>query len=136
MVVYRLTIADTVEERILDLQEAKRKLANAAIEGGKAIGKLTMKDIMALFRRDAEHDHPVDMEGLGEKVGVLNSSPRKNHVGAGSESRKGPLSRAQRVGLAARHAIAEEEQDNNNNHRSTVPEKKARAEDPIYGRRW
>ncbi|QDS72364.1 hypothetical protein FKW77_008217 [Venturia effusa] len=62
--VYRLTIADTVEERILDLQEAKRKLANAAIEGGKAIGKLTMKDIMALFRRDAEHDHPVDLENL------------------------------------------------------------------------
>ncbi|TLD32257.1 hypothetical protein E2P81_ATG05233 [Venturia nashicola] len=106
VVVYRLTIADTVEERILDLQEAKRKLANAAIEGGKAIGKLTMKDIMALFRRDAEHDHPVDMEGLGEKVGVLNTSPRKNHVGAGTESRRG------------------------------LPEKKGRVEDPVYGRRW
>lgn len=107
MVVYRLTIADTVEERILDLQEAKRKLANAAIEGGKAIGKLTMKDIMALFRRDAEHDHPVDDDGLGEKVGVLNSNPRKNAVGAaGPESRRG------------------------------VPEKKTRAEDPVYGRRW
>lgn len=56
MTVYRLTIADTVEERILDLQEAKRKLAKAAIEGGKAIGKLSMADIMRLFRREAEHE--------------------------------------------------------------------------------
>lgn len=107
--VYRLTIADTVEERILDLQEAKRKLANAAIEGGKAIGKLSMKDIMALFRRDAEHDHPVDEEVVGEKVRVLDGSPRKGQVGgAGAESRR-------------------------------VPEKKGsgsyRPEHPVYGRR-
>ncbi|KAH8725061.1 SNF2 family N-terminal domain-containing protein [Phaeosphaeriaceae sp. PMI808] len=54
--VYRLSIHNSVEERILELQEAKRKLANAAIEGGKAIGKLSMKDILALFRRDAEFE--------------------------------------------------------------------------------
>lgn len=54
--VYRLLINNSVEERIQELQEAKRKLANAAIEGGKAMGKLDMKDIMALFRRDAEYD--------------------------------------------------------------------------------
>ena len=54
--VYRLSIHNSVEERILELQEAKRKLANAAIEGGKAIGKLSMKDILALFKRDAEFD--------------------------------------------------------------------------------
>ncbi|KAF2243734.1 hypothetical protein BU26DRAFT_523326 [Trematosphaeria pertusa] len=55
--VYRLSIHDSVEERILELQEAKRKLAEAAIEGGKAIGKLSMKDILNLFKRDAEFDH-------------------------------------------------------------------------------
>lgn len=78
--VYRLTIADTVEERILDLQESKRKLANAAIEGGKAIGKLSMKDILALFRRDAEHEHPggVDeMGGLVERTRVLGVSEKR-----------------------------------------------------------
>lgn len=64
VVVYKLTIRKTVEERILDLQEAKRKLANAAIEGGKAINKLSIKDIMNLFRRDAEHEHPVDTQDL------------------------------------------------------------------------
>lgn len=55
--VYRLSIHNSVEERILALQEAKRKLAEAAIEGGKAVGKLSMQDILALFKRDAEYDH-------------------------------------------------------------------------------
>ncbi|KAF2739690.1 hypothetical protein EJ04DRAFT_483843 [Polyplosphaeria fusca] len=55
--VYRLSIHNSVEERILDLQEAKRKLADAALEGGKAVSKLSMKDILALFKHDAEFDH-------------------------------------------------------------------------------
>jgi hypothetical protein len=54
--VYRLSIHNSVEERILELQEAKRKLATAALEGGKAIGKLSMKDILALFKREAEFE--------------------------------------------------------------------------------
>ena len=55
--VYRLTVRNTVEARILDLQERKRELAQAAIEGGKAVGKLSMQDILSLFRHDAEHSH-------------------------------------------------------------------------------
>jgi hypothetical protein len=58
--VYRLSIHNSVEERILELQEAKRKLANAAIEGGKAIKNLTMKDMMALFSRESEYDRRHD----------------------------------------------------------------------------
>jgi hypothetical protein len=54
--VYRLSIHNSVEERILELQEAKRKLANAALEGGNAIGKLSMGDILKLFRREAEYE--------------------------------------------------------------------------------
>jgi hypothetical protein len=54
--VYRLSIHNSVEERILELQEAKRKLAAAALEGGKAMGKLSMQDMLALFKRDAEYD--------------------------------------------------------------------------------
>ncbi|KAL8823353.1 MAG: hypothetical protein Q9191_005932 [Dirinaria sp. TL-2023a] len=61
VLVYKLTVADTVEARILDLQEKKRALAEAAIEGKAAAGKLSMKDILNLFRRDAEvHDHPAE----------------------------------------------------------------------------
>ncbi|ORY08446.1 SNF2 family N-terminal domain-domain-containing protein [Clohesyomyces aquaticus] len=54
--VYRLSIHNSVEERILELQDAKRKLAEAAIEGGKAIGKLGMDDILKLFNRNAEYE--------------------------------------------------------------------------------
>jgi hypothetical protein len=74
--VYRLTIANSVEERILELQEKKRQLATAAIEGGKAVGKLNMQDILQLFRRDAEHgSHHEDIGsavvGSGRGVGLL-----------------------------------------------------------------
>ncbi|KAL6703681.1 hypothetical protein ACN47E_009455 [Coniothyrium glycines] len=78
--VYRLSIHNSVEERILELQEAKRKLANAAIEGGKAIGKLSMKDILALFKRDAEYDqkHVDDAEdgAMFSKHRVLESGDK------------------------------------------------------------
>ncbi|KAI9712467.1 MAG: hypothetical protein M1812_006882 [Candelaria pacifica] len=72
VVVYKITIKDTVEERILALQAKKRELANAAIEG-KAVGKLSMKDIMQLFRHDAEHGHQEDGGNatLGAKMRVL-----------------------------------------------------------------
>ena len=69
VVVYKLTIANTVETRILELQEKKRALANAAIEG-KAVAKLSMKDILNLFRRDAEHEHDNDPT-MGSKPRVL-----------------------------------------------------------------
>lgn len=64
VVVYKITIKDSVEERILELQEKKRELARQAIEGGKdgGVGKLGMREIMQLFRREAE-DAPPIMEG-------------------------------------------------------------------------
>lgn len=60
--VYKLTIEGTVEERILRLQENKRALAKAAMGDGKVkgkTGKLNMKELLYLFRRDAELD-PMD----------------------------------------------------------------------------
>lgn len=79
--IYRLTIADTVEERILTLQEAKRALATAALEGGKSVAKLSMQDILALFRHDAEHKYGVDAPGSGvvtaDKVKVLNGGSER-----------------------------------------------------------
>lgn len=57
VVVYKLTVEKTVEERILQLQEKKRLLAETAIEGGmkKDAFKLGFKEIMDLFRRDDSH---------------------------------------------------------------------------------
>lgn len=70
-----------MEERILALQEKKRALAEAAIEG-KAVAKLSMKDILNLFRRDAEAGNPMDA-GLGEKTRVL--SPVKDERNGAAE---------------------------------------------------
>ncbi|KAI1101248.1 SNF2 family N-terminal domain-containing protein [Jackrogersella minutella] len=52
VVVYKLTIENSVEERILELQQKKRLLAEAAIEGGarKESVKLGLKEMMDLFR--------------------------------------------------------------------------------------
>lgn len=118
VVVYRLTIAGSVEERILDLQEAKRKLANAAIEGGKAIGKLSMKDIMNLFKRDAEFDSThgkEDEPGLFEKRRVLGGDVRGDgpRVGATGVGMGMEPSRV-RVGEGRHHG---------------------RSDDAVYGRR-
>lgn len=107
--VYKLTIAGTVEARILELQEKKRALAEAAIEG-KAVSKLSMKDILNLFRRDAEHDgrHDVDPT-LGAKTKVLTTGN----------------------GYTASN-------DREQSRRITPPLAKPRQhqEDSIYGRRW
>ncbi|KAK4190761.1 transcription termination factor 2 [Podospora australis] len=58
VVVYKLTVADTVEARILELQNKKRMLAEATIEGGmrkkgKNALKLGLQEILDLFKHDA-----------------------------------------------------------------------------------
>ncbi|KAK4109800.1 hypothetical protein N656DRAFT_782662 [Canariomyces notabilis] len=63
VVVYKLTVADTVEARILELQDKKRRLAEATIEGvgasrgkkGKNQMKLGLQEILELFKHDARH---------------------------------------------------------------------------------
>lgn len=52
MIIYKLTVEATVEERILDLQNKKRELAEQAIEGGmrKEAFKLGLNEIIDLFR--------------------------------------------------------------------------------------
>ncbi|OJD19538.1 hypothetical protein AJ78_00509 [Emergomyces pasteurianus Ep9510] len=72
--IYKLTIKNTVEERIVDLQERKRELANATIEGKAAAAKLTMKDMMALFSHEAsvrysDEDHGLDLTGKTRLLG-------------------------------------------------------------------
>lgn len=114
--VYKLTIANTVEARILELQEKKRALANAAIGGdGKAIGKLSMKDILNLFKRDAEHDgrHEVDAS-LGAKTRIL--------AAAGGNS-SGPVNERGGQSMRVTPPVME--------HREN-----GRKEDSVYGRRW
>ncbi|KAI9666048.1 MAG: hypothetical protein M1821_003983 [Bathelium mastoideum] len=113
VVVYKLTVANTVEERILALQEKKRELAAMAIEGGKAVGKLSMKDIMQLFQRDAEHQVDVKDLGLGKKERVL-QGPGMTTVG---ETPSPEVRRAATSGSG----------------KASVEKK---AEHTVYGRRW
>ncbi|KAK7040722.1 hypothetical protein VNI00_009628 [Paramarasmius palmivorus] len=57
--IYKLKVDETVEDRILELQEKKRELARAALSGDKIKNmRLGMEDLLALFRpgRDDEDD--------------------------------------------------------------------------------
>ncbi len=86
MVVYKITVRDTVEERILALQEKKRELANAAVEG-KAVGKLSMKDMMELFKHDGmrpTEETDVDFAAAMARGPVLKAGSTR--VGSGASS--------------------------------------------------
>ena len=118
VVVYKITIKDSVEERILDLQEKKRELANQTIEGGKGgAGKLGMKEILQLFRRDAEHapPHPAAAQyDLGSKPRILKEVSMSNSAGSSRE------------GSADRRMTPP----------TVRPASAAVKEDSVFGRRW
>ena len=71
--VYRLTVADTVEERIIDLQNKKRLLAEQTIEGGAKNGgkglELALEDIVDLFKPGGyQHDDGQDDGDYGAEA--------------------------------------------------------------------
>lgn len=120
VIVYKITIKDTVEERILDLQNKKRELANQTIEGGKGgAGKLGMKEIMQLFRRDAEHQPPKrgeEVYDLANKPRILKERDASGGSGSGAQSSR--ESSAPRKVIPAPRLVSREK------------------EDSVYGRRW
>lgn len=120
VVVYRLTVGNSVEQRIIALQEKKRELARTAIEGGKAVGKLSMKDIMQLFRRDTEHkvDNRYDFVDT-RQPSVL--SPTSNRSQQPSVQGADPHFQA----LRAQHR-----------EKSSAQPSMQGKHDAIYGRRW
>ena len=122
--VFRLTVRNTVEEKILALQEKKRQLAAAAIEGGKAVGKLSMQDILQLFRRDADAVGGADEEDVAfaEKFGgdakLLDGNGGTRGEGSQSRSATPPERAGQRSAAGAKKGVAR------------------RPEHAVYGRRW
>ncbi|EMD37109.1 hypothetical protein CERSUDRAFT_155596 [Gelatoporia subvermispora B] len=55
--IHKLCVPDTVEQRILELQERKRALANAALAGDKLKNmRLGMDELIALFRSDHDNE--------------------------------------------------------------------------------
>lgn len=49
VMIYRVVARDTVEERVLALQEHKRRVAAAALDGADAAARLTRDDLLALL---------------------------------------------------------------------------------------
>jgi hypothetical protein len=122
--IYKITIKNTVEERILELQERKRELANATIEGKMAAGKLGLRDMMALFGRDAESkfDHERGAPDLTQKTRLLVSKEDDNEeYGSSRTSDVWSLPSSQSSSQDTRRKQAQ---------------KPTRGDDSIYGRRW
>ena len=49
VIVHRLVAEDTVEERILALQQRKRAIADAALDGASQAAAITREDLLALL---------------------------------------------------------------------------------------
>ncbi|KAJ6128680.1 hypothetical protein N7471_009897 [Penicillium samsonianum] len=115
--IYKMVIKGTVEERIVALQDRKRELANATIEGKTGAGKLTMRDMMALFGRDAESRFTDNQSTLdfNQPTRLLNTGDETEPVHSSSQesTQSGPRSRG-----------------------NEVQPNRPRNEDSVYGRRW
>ena len=107
VIVHKLTIKDTVESRIVELQERKRELANATIEGKQMAAKLTLQDMLKLFRHDAEREHGVDGIGMKDGRSLLDKDSK---------------------------GVAEDESSRRSRESTAVVQK--RKEHEVYGRRW
>ncbi|KAJ5221393.1 uncharacterized protein N7469_010280 [Penicillium citrinum] len=114
--IYRMIIKNTVEERIVDLQDRKRELANMTIEGKSAAGKLTMRDMMALFGRDAE-------SRFEDKQSTLDF--KKPSVLRGNDEDKDNATSPQKSGRSDSRDQTKRQQSN-----------RPTPEDSVYGRRW
>lgn len=106
-----------MEERIVDLQNRKRELANMTIEGKTAAGKLTMQDMMALFGRDAE-------SGYASKHGSLDLKQKAKLLTSTEESGRSP-SLGHSGGVSSRERS-----------RGQQTKRVPREEDSVFGRRW
>lgn len=122
--IYKITIKDTVEERILELQERKRQLANATLEGKSKAAKLTMHDMMALFGRDAEARFAADDLDLNRRTKLLSSAESGGDVGAGVSS---SLPSSQ---------LSSHDQNRRANQQDRIKGTAPRANDSVYDRRW
>ncbi|KAK3381590.1 SNF2 family N-terminal domain-containing protein [Podospora didyma] len=94
VIVYKLTVEDTVEARILELQNKKRLLAEATIEGGmrkkdKNALKVGLKEILELFKHDARRGGPepdefmdpgVIAQDIGYFIGSKKSKRKEDEI--------------------------------------------------------
>lgn len=111
VVVYKFTVENTVEERILELQEKKRLLAETTIEGGakKESLKLGLNEMLDLFRHVSSDGTPgKDKDGSS---GTRHYDPTDDSV----------------ISIAGN--------DTYSSRQSEKPKSKGK-ESAVYGRRW
>ncbi|KAK2744248.1 hypothetical protein FQN57_004333 [Myotisia sp. PD_48] len=131
--VYKMTIKDTVEERILQLQNRKRELANATIEGKSGAGKLTMKDMMALFGHEAEARWDRSTKGVAGHD-ITTSFHKQRPLLESQDSIGGPGSYSSTSHNSQTGPASGGNRDGR--RRATPPVEGRKREDPVYGRRW
>lgn len=130
MVVYKLTVTDTVEERILDLQEKKRLLAEHAIEGVSRGGsnnkkkdkdalKLSLEELLSLFK---PRDGRWGRGGDGGEYTTAIANKNSNSYGGGSGGSNSNSNNNSNASVLARQ--------------SKPPPLARKKEDNVYGRRW
>ncbi|KIW16227.1 hypothetical protein PV08_06278 [Exophiala spinifera] len=130
--VYKLTIKNTVEERILELQDKKRELANATIEGKTGAMKLTLQDMLKLFGREAESSQPVDVSKVGMGIagrgrGLLEPSQFQSQSQSQTTSRTSTTTRDAYGGAGG---------PGRERARERVSDGAKKKDHEIYGRRW
>ncbi|RYP38066.1 hypothetical protein DL766_001145 [Monosporascus sp. MC13-8B] len=122
VVVYKLTVSRTVEERILDLQGRKRLLAEQAIEGAAAAGRgakgkgalgLGLKEMLDLFKH-------VGASGAGSGNGRHHRRESDRSEADGDED----------------DSYADDSYADRDVRASVATVSKPRQESAIYGRRW
>ncbi len=144
--VFKLTVKGTVEERILALQEKKRELANAAIEGRKGAMKLTLQDMLKLFGRDAEREEPVEVQNIGSGPGLLDSSGSRPGGSASVPQGASTSQGMAMMGSNARYGAGSgtgsgsgrdrDRERERERERMSDGTKKVHKDHEIYGRRW
>ena len=133
VVVYKLTVAATVEERILDLQNRKRLLAEQAIEGAAGTrGKkenmgLGLKEMLELFKHVGSSSSGAGRRGSGSTDGGGYGAD-DSFVSVDS----GPSSHglASMATMHSKHRRPDRERERERSSTSS------RRENEVYGRRW
>jgi hypothetical protein len=109
-------------------------LANQTIEGGKGgAGKLGMKEILQLFRRDVEHAPP-----QGDSAAYdLGMKPRILKEGLASPVKGGSRSPSKSGGSWSREPSVQRDREKEKEKKITPSMLSSRkVEDSVYGRRW
>jgi hypothetical protein len=91
VIIYKLTVSETVEERILELQDKKRELAEQAIEGGmrKEALKLGLNEIINLFKPGSSADNPAVIGADSSRVADESFDANGRRTEASSKRRPG-----------------------------------------------